>query len=380
MKRFILIIIFSFNINLCIASESAPLHFALIIPVESDDAFWSLNEAFALAVAKDLGFKLSIFNGKSSKKHMLNNLQKAAELGVDAVIFSNSEAVAPKFIAKAEILKMPILLFNVGIGSEQSNNTSKPQQYFKYWLASLMPDDYQAGYLLAKSLIWQARLKGLTNEKGIIEVVAINGTIGNGPSIQRLAGLQAAVREEEDSKMIQVVYADWEQEKAIYQTKRLNQRYPEATVFWGASDLIAIGVYQALKEQGLQQGTDYVTGGIDWTTQGLNALERGEISTSVGGHFMDAGWASIILYDHFKGDLAPESHVTHYQSQFMDITQTDVKALLNQLDKKSWANIDFHQYSKFHNKKLKRYPLNPKLILQVSDSQTNSETHSKPIK
>ncbi|PKG38506.1 ABC transporter substrate-binding protein [Psychromonas sp. Urea-02u-13] len=371
MKNFILIIFIAFNINLSVASEAPALHFALLTPGEAGDAFWSLNEDFAFAVAKDLGFKLTVFHGKSSKKHMLINLQKAADLGVDAVIFSNTEAVAAQFIAKAEALQLPTLLFNADIGTEQSPNISDPQQHFKYWLASLMPDDYQAGYLLAKSLIKQAKLKSLTNEQGIIEVVAINGSIGNGPSTQRLAGLQAAVQEEEGSKIVQVVYAEWEQEKAIYQTKRLNQRYPQAKVFWAASDLMAIGVYLALEEQGLQQGKDYLTGGIDWTTQGLDALEKDIISTSVGGHFMDAGWATIILYDYFKGFTFSDSHLNQslsqyqYQSQFMVITQSNVKALLEQLNKKNWADINFRHYSKFHNKQLNRYLLNPKLILKI---------------
>ena len=368
MKRLLLIFLVIFQCTPSNAQETTPLHFALLTQRQANDAFWSLNEDFAQAVAKQLGFKLTVFHGQSSKKKMFNSLKKASDLGVNGFIFANYDGIGAQLIDQAETLKLPVLLFNADLSTEHIKLSGYPQQHYKYWLARLMPDDYQAGYLLAKSLIQQAKHKGLSNDKGIIEVVAINGIIDNGPSMQRLAGLKAAIKEEQSSKLQQVVYAQWLQNKAHYQTEHLNQRYPNAKVFWAASDLMAIGAYQALSKQGLQQGVDYVTGGIDWTTQGLEALLQGKISTSVGGHFMDAGWATIILYDYFKGFAFTDSHLNQYQSKVMVLTQKDVSGLLQQLNNKNWQHINFLQYSKFHNKKLSRYPLNPRLILPINTS------------
>lgn len=365
-KNLLLMLLLSVNFNVCMGAEETPLHFALITPRESNDAFWSLNEDFALAVAKDLGFKMSIFYGKNSKKHMLNSLHKAKKLGVDAVIFANVAHIGVQLINTAETLQLPILIYNTDIASEHSKKIGHPQQYLKYWLARLMPNDYQAGYILAKSLIKQARQQKLTNDKGEIEIIAISGVIGDSPSIQRLAGLKVAIKEEKNTKLLQIVYANWKQEKSLYKTHKLHQRYPQAKVYWAASDLIAIGVYQALSKRGLQQGKHYITGGIDWTTQGLIALRKGDISISVGGHFMDAGWATIMLYDHFKGFTFTDSHLNNYQSQFLAITQADVQYLFEQINDKNWSTINFHQFSKFHNKQLNSYPLNPALILKIN--------------
>jgi ABC-type sugar transport system substrate-binding protein len=153
------------------------------------------------------------------------------------------------------------LLFNSDLTEADQELAGKPQQQFKYWLASLMPDDQLAGYLLGKHLIKQAQQKNLTDENGIVQIIAVNGAMISSAAQQRLAGLQKAIAEDDKSNLLRTLDAGWEPETAGYKTERLAQRYPNANVYWVASDAMTIAVEQTLTKKGQIQGKDYLTGG-----------------------------------------------------------------------------------------------------------------------
>lgn len=364
MKLFWVVLFLFLNSFIAIDASAKPLHFALLSARDSQDAFWGPVEDFARQAAKQLDIKLSILYTKNSKRQMLKLLTEAKDLNVDAVIFANFGQVALQLMSEAERLQLPVLLFNSDFTKANKKLAGKPQQKFKYWLASLMPDDRQAGYLLGKELIEQARQKNLTDKNGRVQVIAINGSIADTPAQHRLAGLQKAIKEDGNSKLLRSVHAYWFQNTAYYKSKRLSQRYPDAKVYWAASDLMAIGVEQALTEHGLRQGRDYLTGGVDWSKEGLAAVKKNQITTSAGGHFMDGAWAVIMLYDHFNGSSLNGDSFYQFQSPMSLISATDIDLLLPQIESHNWQNINFRLRSKVLNKQLKKYDFSQASVLE----------------
>ena len=363
-KSFWVVLFLSLNLFISIGVSAKPLHFALLSARDSQDAFWGPVEGFARQAAKQLDIKLSILYTKNSKRQMLKLITKAKELNVDAVIFANFGQVALQLMKKAEKLQLPVLLFNSDFTTANKQLAGKPQQKFKYWLASLMPDDRQAGYLLGKQLIAQARQKNLTDKNGRIQVIAINGSIADTPAQHRLAGLKRAIKEDGNSKLLRSVHAYWFQETAYYKAKRLSQRYPDVKVYWAASDLMAIGVEQALTEHGLKQGENYLTGGVDWSKEGLAAVRKNQITTSAGGHFMDGAWAVIMLYDHFNGSSLNGDSFYQFQSPMSLISAADIELLLPHIESHNWQKINFRLRSKVLNKQLKKYDFSPASVLE----------------
>ena len=364
MKSFLLKLFLLINLFISIAVVNAkPLHFALISARGPQDVFWGPVEGFALQAAKQLDIKLSILYAKNSKREMLKLLTKAKELNIDAVIFSNFGKIALQLMKQAEQQQTPVLLFNSDLTEANKNRAGKPQQKFKYWLASLLPDDHQAGYLLGKHLIGQARQKSFIDKNGTVQIIAINGTIVDTSASQRLAGLQRAITEDGNSKLLQSVNAFWFKETAYYKARHLSQRYTNAKVYWAASDLMAIGVEKALTEQGLVQGKDYLTGGVDWSKEGLTAVKQGKISSSAGGHFMDGAWAVILLYDHFNGSPLKADSANLFYSPMSLISAADIDLLLPHLQCNNWQAINFRLRSKVLNKQLKEYDFSPASVL-----------------
>jgi len=364
MKYFLIVILLFSNLFIAISVTAKPLHFALFSPRAKQDPFWGPLEDFTLQASKQLNVKITVFNSNNSKREMLKFISQAKALNVDAVIFANIGKIALPLMKSAEQLKLPVLLFNSDFIGENKKIAGQPQQKFKYWIASLMPDDEHAGYLLGKYLIEQARERKLSLENGKVQIIAINGSIADTPSHHRFLGLQRAIKEDGNSELVQSLHAFWLQETAAYKALHLSKRYPNVKVYWTASDLMAIGVEQALTGRGLVQGKDYLTGGVDWSIGGLNAVKQGKISTSVGGHFMDGAWALIMLYDHFNGERLDGQELYLYHSPMSLISSTEIDILLPYLNSHKWDKINFQLRSKVFNKDLKQYDFSPTSILQ----------------
>ena len=364
MKHFWLSLFLFINLFISIAVSAQPLHFGLLSARDTQDAFWGPVETFAQQAATQLGIKLTILHTNNSKRNMLKMLIKAKALKVDAVIFPNFGQIALQVMKQAEQLQLPVLLFNSDFTEANKKLVGRPQQQFKYWLASLMPDDDQAGYLLGKHLILQARKKNLADENGMVEIIAINGTIADSPAQLRLAGLRRAIKEDGNSHLVRSVYAYWFKDKAHYKSARLLSRYPKAKVYWTASDLMAVGVNQAFTERGLVQGKDYLTGGVDWSQEGLADIQHKQISTSAGGHFMDGAWAVIMLYDHFSGRPLNGDSLYQFKSPMALITSSDIDLLLPYLTSHDWQPVNFRLRSKVLNKQLQEYDFSPTSVLK----------------
>ncbi|WP_028863036.1 ABC transporter substrate-binding protein [Psychromonas aquimarina] len=364
MKHFLVSLCLLLNLFIAAAVSAQPLHFALISATDSQDPFWRPVEDFARQAAEQLNVELTVLYTKSLKRNNIKLLSKARELNVDAVIIPNQGQLALKLIKEAERHQLPVFLFNSDITPKNRKSAGNPQQKFQYWLASLIPDDHQAGYLLGKYLIKQARLNNLTDKNGTVQIVAINGSFLETPSEFRLAGLQRAIVEDGGSNLLRSVYAYWLQETAYDKALALSQRYPETKIYWTASDLMAIAVEQALSEQGLIQGKDYLTGGVDWSQAGLAAVKKNQISASAGGHFMDGAWAVIMLYDHFNGSSLNADSFYQFQSPMSLITSADIDLLLPHLKSHDWKDINFRLRSKAFNKQLKEYDFSPASVLE----------------
>ena len=340
-----------------------PLHVALFTPRSAQDAFWGPAEAFAKATEQQLNIVISVYYSRDSRKRMLENLLQAKEDGVDAVIFPNFKRNAYEMIRSAERLQLPVFLLNADITDKNRSLIGEPQQKYKYWLASLIPADESAGYLLGKSLIKRARELELQNSDGKVNIVAINGTLADSPAIDRLKGLKRAVADDGNVEILQSVHSYWRQDTARYQANRLFQRFPVIHVYWAASDLIAIGINEALSKQQQVQEKDYVTGGIDWSEEGIKAIKEHRIYTSIGGHFMDAAWAVLMLHDYFNGIPLGKQKQLHYVSQMQRLNLKDIEILQSRIQQSNWQGINFRKKSKYYNSTLIEHSFVPSEIL-----------------
>jgi ABC-type sugar transport system substrate-binding protein len=128
---------------------------------------------------------------------------------------------------------------------------------------------------------------------------------------------------------------------------------------------MAISASSFFNIKGIHQGKDVFIGGVDWTSRGLAAVKSGEITTSVGGHFAEVGWALILFYDYFNGkDFASES--TIFKSVMKPLTAKNVNIFLRSEGKDRWSGVNFQSFSKVLNPSLKEYRFDLVVLLRMA--------------
>jgi ABC-type sugar transport system substrate-binding protein len=330
---------------------------ALFAQRSEGDAFWTLIENFMQAACHDLGMELTIYYAHDSRPKMKANVQKATEGAnkADALVFPNHKNVAYQLIEIAGKAEIPAILINSGVVKENQAKVGKPREKFSSWIGQVLSDDEGAGFQLANILIDTAKKQGKIGPDGKIHVIGITGTVSDTAAVERSKGLKRAIQGRDDAVLHQIVPANWDQADAKQRVVGLMDRYAEhqVSVLWTASDLMSIGAAEGAEELNLVPGQDIFTGGVDWTNEGVEAVKSGTMLATMGGHFMEGGWAAVLLYDYFHGaDFAEE--FTEMLSPMMALTKDNIDAYI-QFSQSDWEQIDFTKFSKKLNPELQKY-------------------------
>lgn len=330
------------------------LHFVFISPTGPKNMFWNKYTDYMKDAAKDLKIKLDVYytyDNPYKVPEILDQIIKSSDKP-DVVMFINYRGLGKDFIKKTNEAKINTFLVNAGLSKEEQKIAGKPREKYKYWIGEMYPDDEYAGYILAKTLINTAKEKN----KGTIHVLGIKGPKGaDEASDQRVAGLKRALKEYKNVVLDQIVAGHWAKDQAEQKFKILKTtRYKDISVVWTACDGMALGVIDGVKTLNLRPGQDIFTGGVDWLDEAFVAIKNGEMTVSVGGHFMEGAWVIVALHDYFSGvDFKTEN--VSLKTQMIPTTLKDVDAYKNKTDVKNLKNIDFSKYSKKLNPEIKKY-------------------------
>ena len=280
-------------------SHAKPYKVALFIPGQSP--FWVLVTNFMQEAANDLKIELRIYDAQSNHLLMIDQVKEAiyGPNKVDAIVFQNFKMTAPHIIQLAEKAKVYAYLFNSPV--QQESNLGKPREKYKYWLGEMLPDDTGAAAAITTLLIDEAKIKGKISVDGKVHLVAISGRIADTASIYRIAGIEKAVSTRTDVILHQVFNTDWGSEDSALKSYGALSRYPETKVFFSASYRITDGILDSLSRIHLDVGKDIFTNSIGLTEDTLNQVAKGEIVATSGGHYIEAAWVLVQIYDYLHG-------------------------------------------------------------------------------
>lgn len=331
-------------------------------PRSADDAYWGMVERFMRAACEDLGMELKVFYARGDHFLLIEQFEAAsrADPPFDAVVLPNFKKTAHRNIKAAERQRLPVMLFNSGLSVEREVEMGRPRQHYRYWIGSILPDEEKAG---ADLLAWLLTRAQAVNPPGTIlaPLLAVGGNLADYASIQRIRGMEKVLARQSKLPLGQLVHADWRRQQAATMFGRLIQRYPadsgDSRVVWAASDLMALGILDGAE----QAQVSVVTGGVDWTADGLASVLDGGLAVSFGGHFMDGGWAAVMLYDYFHGvDFADQS--LSLVTTMMPLSADDKGRIGQLLNSPRWQQVDFRRFSKVFNPGVKRYPFTPEAV------------------
>ena len=332
----------------------------LFTPWEKGDLFWGQLADFMKAATDDLGMRLEVHYAHGSRRKMKEQVQEATagESPPDALVVLSFQKSGPELLQIAEENKIPVFLINAGVDTEELKG---PRVVLKHWVGEILPDDESAGFDLANVLVDAALKAGKAGKDGKVDIVALGGTYRfAGPAVRRENGLLRALKLRDDATLKRIVPAHWKRSIAREKFFQLHIIYPEVSVYWAANDQIALGVMDASAELGL----DIISGGVDWTSKALELIEAGRLTASLGGHFMEGGWAAVLLYDWFHGrDFAEET--VAFRSRMGLLTKDTVGAYKRSFQGKGgWDKIDFRKFSKVLNPEVGSYAFGFEAVLE----------------
>lgn len=325
---------------------------------DSTTGFWSMVERFVTAASEDLGVDIRIYTYGANPMKIVPTVEKILsdpETRPDAVLFHNYKKKGKEILELCERLKVPAFVFNAGFSPK--DNVEKPREIYKYWIGLMLPDDEYAGYILAKKLMVEAQKMNKRGKDGKIHVVALEGNRSSEASNSRVRGYKKAMSDP-DFVTDQFFHSKWKENLAYEAFELSSIRYPGASVFWAASDSMAIGVIKAAEKKGLVPGKDFVTGGVDLLPQDQSYLRSGKLAVSVGGHYAEGAWAIILLYDYLKGYDFASFESTVFSTKMGDHTSStfaELGDLRQKLSKENIGKIDFRRFSRVYNPGIKKY-------------------------
>jgi ABC-type sugar transport system substrate-binding protein len=347
-----------FTAVLLCGSSARAQSVAFINPGKSDEIYWMTATQGMQAVARSLGMTFEV---QYAQREPLKTFDIAREMVArpagkrpDYIVVTDDYSVADQLLKIIDPAGVKTFLAYSSIPVDQRGGIGSPRGKYKGWLGSLEPRAEDAGDLTADALIERGKKEKAFGPDGKLHMLAIAGDRSTPSSIKRNQGMRRAVAENPNVVLDQEVYAAWTREKAAEQAEWLYQRYPHARLVWAGNDLMAFGAMAAWEKRGGKPGVDAWFSGINTSTEALEAIKSGRLTSLAGGHFITGAWTLVIIYDYHHGRDFADEGLELERPMFAEFTPPLADRYIQRFSG-GFDSIDFSRYSKVKNPQLKRY-------------------------
>jgi ABC-type sugar transport system substrate-binding protein len=334
-----------------VSAAESRIEVGFLAPDNEQSEFWGGMGRFAKAIAEDLNIDLRIVYPSQGETFEKEGRALIDGLNEDAYFITLYEDErSHRLLQAADARNVRSILINTDVLEKDRERVGRPRQKLRHWIGHMHPDDVQAGYEIA-GLLFQH-----LERPSAIQLIAINGHNHLQLDVDRRLGLQRRLTQSPGATLLEVKEGEWRETTARAVTLDLLQKYPNVNAIWTASDTMALGAIAAVKEIGKQPGKDIVVAGVDWTSRGLEAVRSGEMLGSVGGHFMEAGFALLLIYDYHHGRDFVDDLGVSFKTPMIAMSQDEIRRYVEKVGANpDWSRIDFKRFTKTHNRDLKRY-------------------------
>lgn len=162
------------------------------------------------------------------------------------------------------------------------------------WVMHTSPDNVINGYNIAVELFKAMGGKG--------NIFVVQGMLGNTAAINRYAGLQKALAEYPDIKVVEDDTANWSTPDALTLVETWLTKHPDVGGIWCANDSMGTGALQALDAKGLKGKVGVV--GVDANTDFVEAIRDGFATATVSSNgYLQGGYTLAVCYAVWAGLL-----------------------------------------------------------------------------
>lgn len=142
-----------------------------------------------------------------------------------------------------------------------------PWDFDDNWVGHVSFDNVESGYNIAKTMFDEMDGSG--------NIVVLRGILDTPTDQQRYAGLEQALTEYPDIKVLDTQSGEFDRNKGLAVTQTLLNKFPgEINGIWSSNDDMALGALQALKATG-DDGDVYLVG-VDGTPEAIELIQAGD--------------------------------------------------------------------------------------------------------
>ncbi|MFT5676516.1 MAG: ABC-type sugar transport system substrate-binding protein [Paraglaciecola sp.] len=337
------------------------LQVTFVVPDGTGPLFWNLVADVGRSVADDLDVDIEVVHSASNRFDSKLAIEKILQRKTkpDYIIFRPFHGNAVNVFDLLESEKIPFVTLEQAFSGEEEKAIGLPQQKYKYWLGQINYDNKAGGELLTNALHKQ-HLKSMP--KQTMNIIGIGGDF-DAVSKSRQVYLEGLYKGKKDIVVNQIIPMYWSPITVEQSMAGLHQRYPNTNVYWCAGDQMALEVIRQLKLLIPNESKRILIGGFDWLPKALQKLKSGDMTASVGGHFLMAGAAVLKIVDYHNGI---NSFLNNPKPQLFELIDNEnVDIYLPFLDKAPWPEIDFRQFSHSKRKQATALKLTVANLLQA---------------
>jgi hypothetical protein len=310
----------------------------------------SFYEIFAdcLGVAaRQLGVELEVVGGSKQRAPMVAQGREILESPSrpDYLLLVNYMNVGPELLPLSVAAGVGTFFVVEGMGRDEHIAASGGGERSGGYLGEIVPDDAEAGHMLAEILTDRAREQRLVDSTGQIQVGILAGEHTHAGNA-RFRGWMEVRKQHDDIVQAGFQYGSWEEEAGRSAAALLLQTAPGISVIWCANDAMALGALTAATEAGRRPGEDILIGGVDLMDRALAEVAAGRLEVSIGGHAIDGVRALILLSDHHETqDLEPATRTTH----LVAVKRSEANRYLEFMKERAWRKADVTRFSRRTN-------------------------------
>jgi len=257
-----------------------------------DAQFWNRYVEFMQQGADELGVDLIVLNADNNADQMSKFIEDLVARNVDGIIHVPYWATGVKALNEAANADIPVIMADVYLDGINPQDPDYPN-----YLAFVGPSDEQAGYQMATTLFDAME----PNENGEKVIGVVDGTPGTSVAIDRHAGLERALSEHPEVVVAGTVNGNFVRDESQTAFESLYQGHPDIKGVWAANGGTATGVMTAIKNAGKVPGKDILVVAMDLNPENVDAIKAGELLFDIGGHWLQGGFALVMMYDYLNG-------------------------------------------------------------------------------
>ena len=236
--------------------------------VGAESEWRTANTESIKSAAKEAGIELKFSDAQQKQENQIKAIRSFIAQKVDVIAFSPVvESGWENVLREAKAAKIPVVL------TDRAVNVKDDSLYVSFMGSDFVEEGRKAGRWLVEEM---------KDQKGDINIVELQGTVGSAPAIDRKKGFEEIIKADPKFKIIRSQTGDFTRAKG----KEVMEAFLKAegkkiNVLYAHNDDMAIGAIQAIEEAGLKPAKDITIISIDAVKGAFEAMIAGKLNVSV---------------------------------------------------------------------------------------------------